>query len=400
MKTAHDVAWRRLQAGDVGGAARGFSAVLKRAPDFYPSVTGLGYANLADRQFKTAAARFAAATAVNDTYLPAWLGRVEAELAQNHDVEATAAMERVLAIAPGRADVRTRLELVRFRRVQALIEDGRRARAAGKLEEARATLSAALALSPETTMILRELAETETKAGRLDEAERFLRRVVQLEPNDADGHAVLAAALESRGKYREASAAYARAAAIDPRQEWRDKASALRETANLAALPAEFKAIAAAASLTRADVAAFVGIRLDDLIDKAPKRPAVVATDVRNHWAAPWIVPVTRAGVMDVYPNHTFQPAASVRRGDLAQIVAALIGILGARRPAELARWRASRPKFADLTPASLFYQPAAVAVAAGALSADAGGRFQPTRPATGADLSAAVARLELLSGQ
>jgi len=26
---------------------------------------------------------------------------------------------------------------------------------------------------------------------------------------------------------------------------------------------------------------------------------------------------VTRAGVMDAFPNHTFQPAATLRRGDL-----------------------------------------------------------------------------------
>ena len=35
---------------------------------------------------------------------------------------------------------------------------------------------------------------------------------------------------------------------------------------------------------------------------------------MRGNWAAPWIMAVARAGLMEVYPNHTFQPNAIVRR--------------------------------------------------------------------------------------
>ena len=40
------------------------------------------------------------------------------------------------------------------------------------------------------------------------------------------------------------------------------------------------------------------------------ERPDVVVTDIRNHWAAPWITMVARAGVIEPFPNHTFQPRA------------------------------------------------------------------------------------------
>jgi hypothetical protein len=39
-------------------------------------------------------------------------------------------------------------------------------------------------------------------------------------------------------------------------------------------------------------------------------------TDDRGHWAQRWILDITRAGIMDVFPNHTFQPAGIVRRED------------------------------------------------------------------------------------
>jgi hypothetical protein len=101
-----------------------------------------------------------------------------------------------------------------------------------------------------------------------------------------------------------------------------------------------------------------------------------------------------------VYPNHTFQPATVVRRGDLAQVVSQLIALALPARSSELVAWRAAKPRFGDLPPGNVFYQPAALAVSAGTMSVDAEGAFRPTQPATGADLTKAVARIGQLSSR
>ena len=174
----------------------------------------------------------------------------------------------------------------------------------------------------------------------------------------------------------------------------------MREKADAAAVPAEFRAVPTAPTVTRAELAALIGTRLGRLIETAPKRVAAVATDVRTHWAAPWILPVTQAGVMEIQPNHTFQPAALVRRDHLAQVVGQLLGLAGASRAAEVAKWRAARPKFADLSTSHVFYSAAALAVSAGAMAPHAGARFDPTRPATGPEVTAAIARIEQIVGR
>ncbi len=66
---------------------------------------------------------------------------------------------------------------------------------------------------------------------------------------------------------------------------------------------------------------------------------------------------------------------------------------MGARAD-ESARGERSRPSFADVAPGNAFYAPSALAVSAGAMAADATGRFEPTRPATGAEVLAALARI------
>ncbi len=75
-----------------------------------------------------------------------------------------------------------------------------------------------------------------------------------------------------------------------------------------ARLPAEFRAIPAAPAITRGDLAALIAIRLESVVQQAPQRQEVV-TDIRGHWAAPWIAHGRRErGVIEAFDNHTFQP--------------------------------------------------------------------------------------------
>ena len=127
-----------------------------------------------------------------------------------------------------------------------------------------------------------------------------------------------------------------------------------------------------------------------------------VATDVRGHWAAPWILPVTQAGVMDVFPNHTFQPGAhgaAQRSG--ADRVGAWSRSLRRGSPDDLARWRARARVFADLAAAHLPYPAAALAVAPGAMTAlEAGPVLADARRPRAPKLIAAIARIEQLAGR
>ncbi len=400
VRDRHELAWQHLQAGDLRNANREFNESLKRSATFYPAETGLGFVALAGRDFKQASSRFTAALAKNDRYLPAWLGLADAHVGLGNDIEAIAALERALEIDPKREALRDRLELLRFKEVQSLIGAGQRARQANRYDEAARLLERALTLSPSSTIILRELSALETARGSLDAAAEHARRAIQIDANDAESHAVLGAVLEARQQYRDAAAAYGRAAAIDPRPIWRERSTALREKANLSAIPAEFRDLPAAAAVSRAQVAALIGTRLEVLVERAPKKVAAVATDVRTHWAAPWILPITQAGIMEVLPNHTFQPAATVRRADLAKVLEQLLAVLATERQIDLGRWRASRPRFADLPPTNLFYNAAALAVASGAMDTREGDRFEPTRPVTGAELVAAIERIEQLAGR
>ena len=309
------------------------------------------------------------------------------------------ALDQLLKVDPSREEMRTRLDLIRLRVTQGELTAASKARAAGRLDEAQAILERALQASPSSPLMLRELAAVEAARGALDTAEGHARQAAELDSTDGETLAILGGVLEARGKIAEAADAFARAVTIEPRPAWREKRDALRARVTFEALPAEYRGIPEAPTVTRAQVAAMIGIDLDSLVRRAPPKAPVVLTDVRTHWAAPWILPVTRAGIMDALPNHTFQPNAIVRRSDLAQIASQLIDTLASSRPQDAARWRTQRPRLDDVPTGHVSYRAIALAVAAGTMTPDESGRFWPSRAATGANLVAVVARIKQLSG-
>jgi hypothetical protein len=122
-------------------------------------------------------------------------------------------------------------------------------------------------------------------------------------------------------------------------------------------------------------------------------------TDVRGHWAQRWILDVARAGVMEVFPNHTFQPGTTVRRSDLARVVGLLFAKVQATDPTAAARWRGRTVEITDVAAGNAVREAADLAVEAGILSLDPGGAFSATRAVSGPEAIAAVDRLVALTG-
>jgi tetratricopeptide (TPR) repeat protein len=389
--------WRYLQAGDTPSAEREFSAA-SRARGFYPAEAGLGYVALARRDFRGALAHFDRALKSRPGYAPALVGRGDAQLGLSRPEDAAASFEAALAADPGLTAVRQRLQVVALRGLQRNLDAARRAADQGRFDEAKAAYQRAVAASPDSAFLYRDLAAVERKQGDTDQALQHLRKAVALDPNDARSLVQIGEILEAREEFDAAATAYEEALAIEPGEAVSARLAGVRERAATARLPEEFRQIKALPQITRADLAALIGVGFDRLLHAARRPEAVVATDIRGSWAAPWIQTVVRAGVMDVYPNHTFQPRAAVRRMDLAQVANRVLALVAARRPDMPRPWEQSPPRFSDLTPGHLGYAAAAAAVGANVLPLAPGGAFQPSRPVTGAEAIDAVGTLSDLA--
>jgi tetratricopeptide (TPR) repeat protein len=394
---AHRVGWDALQAGDLRQAERRFGSALKNTPGFYPAEAGLGYVALARRDPRAAVDHFSRALAGEPAYVPALVGRGDALLAAGRSEEAIASFEAAVSADASLDEIRDRIDALRFKAVEDKIAAARREAEGGHLDAARDRYKDVISASPESAFLYRELAIVEQRAGRLDQAVEAARRAAELDKGDARPLIIIGEVHEARSEFELAARAYEQAAAVEPSADLTTRIERLRDREALAKLPASYQAIGTAETVTRGDVAALIGVRLDQLVAKAGRPSAVVMTDTRRHWAAPWILAVARAGIMSVYPNHTFQPGATVNRGDFAETLARALEVVSTRDPKSAKRWREAQPQFADLAPGHPSYPAAALAVTAEALKPLEGQTFQVSRPVTGAEASAAIERLRAL---
>ncbi len=396
LTTQIERGWRYLQSDNLRNAEREFAGVLNAAPGFSPAETALGYVALARDQDTAAVEHFERALAALDAYVPALVGRGQALLALEREGEALASFEAALGARPDIAGLQGRVDVLRFRAVQDNLARAKAAAAARRWDDARAAYAQAIAASPESAFLYRELGGIERTSGRPEVAFMQFRTALELDPNDALAHAAIGALLDEHGDAAGALASYEKAAALDAASVTEATLARSREAAALAKLPAEYRVIPMADALTRADLAALLGVRLEPLVASVQPRQIVI-TDVRGHWAQPWITAVVRAGVMETLPNYTFQPGDRVRRGDLAQTVSRALGLIARQNPTIAARWQGAQLTIADLPPAHLAYPAVSAAVAAGVMRLLPDGTFQLLRPVSGAEALEIIGRLEAL---
>ena len=394
----HKAGWLWLQAGDLKAAERNFEAALDSSADFYPAEAGLGYVQLAKKSHASALDHFDRAVVANPRYVPALAGRGEALLAIGERDQALKSFEAAVTADPGLDALRTRIAVLRARGQQDDVAAARKALEGGRLDEARSAYERAIVASPDSPFLYRELADVLRRQGNLDAAAAQAAKAADLDPADPRAQTLLGEVHEARKDMPAAIAAYEAALKLEPNAALERKLDAMREAAVLEKMPAEFQQIETAATVSREQLAALVGVRLDDLLRRVQRRTAVVITDTRGSWASPWILAVTRAGVMEVYPNHTFQPAAPVDRGELADAASRVLSIIAAEKPAAAAAWRGTKQQFPDLAPTHLSYPAASLSVGAGVLQPLPDGSFQLARPVTGAEAVAAVKKLEALA--
>ena len=392
-------AWAFLQSGDLGRAEAQFSALLEEDATFFPASAGLGWVLLARGRAGDAIGQFDAALGQSPDYVSALAGRGEALLATDALSAALASFEAALRGDPGLERIGRVAGELRLRVMTERLADARAAAEQERFEEAVAAYADVIAASPDSAFLYLERARVMARAGDPSAALDEARRASSLDPGDVGPIRLEGELLEALGDIDGAIDAYRRAEAMSPDVTTAASLSRLTATLRRDGLPGEYAAIADSARLSRGDLAALVRVELRVLLDDAAAGMATpILIDTRNHWANRWIVTVAQAGVMPAVSGNRFDPERGVRRGDLADVVGAVLDLIADIDPVAAGAWEGALPSFQDMRDGHLNYDGAARAVAADVLAVLDGNRFEPTRPVSGADALDAIGRLARLA--
>ena len=212
----HKAGWQWLQIGDLKAAERNFAASLKLTPDFYPAEAGLGYIALARKDHDAALEHFDRAVVANPRYAPALTGRGDALLAAGQRDTALKSFEAAAAADPTLQSLQSRIDVLRLRVLQDDVAAARKAAESGKLADARQAYLQAIAASPQSPFLYRELAAVEKQDNDLAAALVHAQKASELDPSDARALVLTGEILEARGAFDAALQTFSAALALEP----------------------------------------------------------------------------------------------------------------------------------------------------------------------------------------
>ena len=379
-------AWNEVLAGDAAQAARRYQKLLRRRPGLSAARTGLAYAHLRAGRLDDAASGFDAVLADRPNDLSALVGAASASQRRGDADAALAFYRRAQSVAPEDALVRKRLAALRLQVTERHMGLAQAAVERGDADQATLEYTAALQAAPEVAGVRLTLADLLASRGDVAGAVA----VLEADPS-ADRQVALrrAALLVEQQEFARAVDVYRGLLARDPADEAaRTGEKKARESLEMLSMPEEYRRIPEASRITRSDLAALVAVRVPALRRAGPGEPRV-AVDIGGSWAREHIARVLALGIMEPYPNHTFQPGATVRRVDLARAAARTLDRLGYPRGAA--------PAPTDMSRSHLDFDAVDRVLAAGLMDLSAQGAFEPWRPVSGSeamDVVDAVARL------
>ena len=127
-----------------------------------------------------------------------------------------AAFDAAVAADPSLVDVQRRVEVLKFQGVERDVAAARAAAHAGRMDEAIRDYQSAVASSPDSAFLYRELGAAEGQKGDTDLALAAFRRAAALDAGDASSLAQIGDLLDASGDREGAIASYGQSLAIEP----------------------------------------------------------------------------------------------------------------------------------------------------------------------------------------
>ncbi len=380
--------WSALIEDDLAGAAGELEKLGRRYPESAGVDSALGYFELRLGERRNAEVLFTAALMKQPTLAPAQAGSFLVALADGREEVAFERLRLLKKDHPGHSLVGRYLSGMQLKLAESKLQSARSLRNEGQNKEAAEKYREALRIAPESGGLYAEAAEVELAAGEPEAAVAHVAKALEIEPENVNLHRLQGDALRAMGELEEALEAYGKARFLRPGD---GSLAALYERARRelerVTLPPEFSAIASAPRLTREQLAALLFVKLRSVLGSGPSRVNVIATDIGDSWAEVFIRQMVASEILDVFPNHTFQPQDFVRRSELANALAASINALSP----DQANDSATTPVIRDVSPENLNYRSVSMCISLGLLPIDDDGRFEPLRLVTGTEAVAAV---------
>ena len=384
-------AWASVARGELGAAAQVFDRLKRSHPTSLELSVAQGLIELRTGNTLKAQSLFQAAAADSPGMVAAHGGSFLTALALDDEDGAYRELLAIERSDPSHPLVQKHLMSYQLSMAERHLQTARRSMQERSYQRAVEAYARALDVAPEAGALYLEAAEAALAAEEPRVAvSHATKSAVELDRDSPEALQVLASAYEDDGRLEDAIQALERAERLRPGDvELSARLRRLVSRFERTNLPPEFERIREAEQLTREQLAALLYVSLSDRLEEIDVEDNVLATDINESWADVFIRRTVAKRILEVYPNHTFQPTAYVSRIELANALAMAYRRL---RPDEYSRSLASvEARFSDLPPENVNHQAAALSVHLELLGTVEDDAFEPGRLVNGMEASNAV---------
>jgi tetratricopeptide (TPR) repeat protein len=374
-------AWDNLRSGNTRKARKLLAKLGSRSPFYH---AGQAYAALISRDLRTAENLFRTASDNFPSMPLGFVGLAQIHLDRGELDEAFTALRQVLKIQPEHPWAKPRYENIKIQKTEQVLDEAKTLRASGNTEASREAFLRVLYYSPDSVEAHLALAEIFINEENYQTALVHLKTAAEKEPDNLDIVRVYADTLFKAENYSASMEAYENIAEVEPdNRNVQERLQTIKNRLGIYELPSQFDAIPLSEAVSKEEVAALLSIKFKNVIDDPPPSPPIII-DISTSWAAKYIIQTTSLGLLDVNPNHTFQPKRAVTRAEMAEILYRLTEGMKEKGITFIQQIPPSQIQITDVSRDNFYYQPIIAMISYDIMALASDKTFNPDVPVSG----------------
>lgn len=380
-RIATEEAWKHLKEGNGGKAQKILFLLGAKSPAYY---VGLGYANILLQRFQASEKHFKAGLVYYPDMILIHLGLAQLYQKTGRENLAFTKYLEVFERNPEHRFAKQEYEALKAKKTEEALEEGKYFLTIDNSERAKEAFLKALYYTPNSKEAHLTLAEIYKEENKLQDAIGHLEALSSLEPKNPQILQNYADTLFKAKQFEKSLEIYKEVLALQPdNKDLKSRIESIKNRLGIFDLPSQYRTIPSKTEVSKEEVASLLAVKFQGILeDKKAKTPIII--DISTSWASKFILKMTSLGLLDIYPNHTFQPNKIVTRAEMAEILIRLIKLLKEKNHRFIQQFPPEKIYIADLSPNNYYYKSITQIVSYQIMDLSSDKKFRPDQPLSG----------------
>jgi len=385
-------AWSYIREGRAKKAKDSLIKLGEEHPFYY---VGMGYVFYLLHDIAMAEDYFNAALQEHPDMSLIHLGLGQIYMETEREDLAFSEFREILKSEPDHQWVKPKYEALKKRKTDDALIEGRTYFEVGNIEKSKEAFLEALFFSPESSEAHMALAKIFHKENRLKNTLIHLEAAYSADPDNIEIKTYYAEILFQVQKYAQSLDLYQELLDIEPdNSKFKERIATLKNRLGIFELPDEYNIIPTVEAVSKEQIAALIFEKFKAQIGTVRQKPPIII-DIATSWASKYILKMATLGILDVYPNHEFQPKKIIKRSEMAEILIRLIHYLKDKGYPFIQHIPPESIEISDVSPDNYYYRPILLILSYDIMNLHPDRSFKPDYPVSGQE---AMNYLEVIS--